>query len=229
MKLLGFSKYVLSEGYHRSSEIPQVDRTKYLIIYCNIADNKNENEFLSNVFIKNGIGDLITYDNYYIYKKQRILECNFNFIEICVKIQIIKILNNKILANISLYWLKCMKELNKLFDDIEIQYQDEPKKYRKLKCYKYSFEISKLCILSLAAGLSFLNIFAILSLILIPIIDSIKHNSNVDNRLFQTKLKRDLSKELLNYELSTYKELSEDKILHLYNKITNKLSVINTF
>ena len=70
MKLLVFSKYVLSEGYHRSSEMPQVDRTKYLKICCNIVDNKNENEFLSNVFIKNGIGDLIIYDNYYIYKNK---------------------------------------------------------------------------------------------------------------------------------------------------------------
>ena len=33
-------------------------------------------------------------------------------------------------------------------------------------------------------------------MILIPVIDSIKHNSDVDNRLFQTKLKKDLLKEL---------------------------------
>ena len=67
-------------------------------------------------------------------------------------------------------------------------------------------------------------------MILVPIIDSIKHNSDVDSRLFQTKLKKDLLKELLNYKSSsTYKELTEDEILHLYNKITNKLSVINTF
>ena len=54
-------------------------------------------------------------------------------------------------------------------------------------------------------------------------------NSNVDSRLFQTKLKKDLLKELLNYKSSTYKELTEDEILNLYNKITDKLSVINTF
>ena len=66
-------------------------------------------------------------------------------------------------------------------------------------------------------------------MILVPIIDSIKNNSNVDSRLFQTKLKKDLLKELLNYESSTYTELNEEEILHLYNKITNKLSVINTF
>ena len=122
-----------------------------------------------------------------------------------------------------------MKELNKLFSDIEFQYQDESTKYRRLKICKYSFEISKVVILSLSTGLSFISIFAILSMILIPIIDSIKHNSDVDSRLFQTKLKKDLLKELLNYKSSTYKELTEDEILHLYNKITNKLSVINTF
>ena len=66
-------------------------------------------------------------------------------------------------------------------------------------------------------------------MILVPIIDSIKNISNVDSRLFQTKLKKYLLKELLNYKSSTYKELTEDEILHLYNKITNKLSVINTF
>ena len=122
-----------------------------------------------------------------------------------------------------------MKELNKLFSDIEFQYQEESTKYRRLKICKYSFEISKVVILSLSIGLTFISIFVILSTILIPIIDSIKHNSNVDSRLFQTKLKKDLLKELLNYKSSTYKELTEDEILHLYNKITNKLSVINTF
>ena len=122
-----------------------------------------------------------------------------------------------------------MEELNKLFSDIEFQYQDESNKHKKLKICKYSFEISKVVILSLSTGLAFINIFAILSMILVPIIDSIKHNSDVDSRLFQTKLKKDLLKELLNYKSSTHKELTEDEILHLYNKITNKLSVINTF
>ena len=122
-----------------------------------------------------------------------------------------------------------MKELDKLFSDIEFQYQDESNKHKKLKICKYSFEISKVVILSLSTGLAFISIFAILSMILIPIIDSIKHNSDVDSRLFQTKLKKDLLKELLNYKSSTYKELTEEEILHLYNKITNELSVINTF
>ena len=122
-----------------------------------------------------------------------------------------------------------MKELNKLFDDIEFQLNDESMKYRKLKICKYSFEISKIIILSLSTGLDYISIFAILSMILIPIIDSIKHSNNVDSRLFETKLRKNLLKELLNYKSSTYKNLTEEEILHLYNKITNKLSVINTF
>ena len=122
-----------------------------------------------------------------------------------------------------------MTELEKLFDDIQNQYNDEKIKHRKLKICKYSFEISKVVILSISTGLSFISIFAILSMILIPIIDSIKHNSNVDSRLNLTKLKKDLLKELLNYKSTTYKELNENEINHLYTKLTNKLSVINTF
>ena len=122
-----------------------------------------------------------------------------------------------------------MTELEKLFKDIQNQYNNEKIKHRKLKICKYTFEISKVAILSVATGLSFISIFAILSMILIPIIDSIKHNSNVDSRLNLTKLKKDLLKELLNYKSTTYKELDENEINHLYDKLTNKLSVINTF
>ena len=122
-----------------------------------------------------------------------------------------------------------MAELEKLFKDIQNQLDIEKIKHRRLKICKYSFEISKVAILSVATGLSFISIFAILSMILIPIIDSIKHNSNIDSRLNITKLKKDLLKELLNYRSTTYKQLNEDEINHLYDKLTNKLSVINTF
>ena len=122
-----------------------------------------------------------------------------------------------------------MTELEKLFEDIQNQSNNEKIKHRKLKICKYSFEISKVTILSVAIGLSFISIFAILSMILIPIIDSIKHNSNVDSRLNITKLKKDFLKELLNYRSTTYKELNESEINHLYDKLTNRLSVINTF
>ena len=95
-------------------------------------------------------------------------------------------------------------ELEKLFDNIQNQLKNESIKYKRLKICKYSFDISKVCIVSIATGLSFISIFAILSMILIPIIDSIKHNSNVDQRIFQTKLKKDLLKELYNYRNQTH-------------------------
>ena len=122
-----------------------------------------------------------------------------------------------------------MKILEKIFNDINIQLKEEKIKYRKLKICKYSFEISKICILSLSTGLSFINIFAIISLIFIPIIDTVKNNSDVDNISYESKLKKNLLKELLNYKTQTYTELDEEKILELYNKLVYKLSVINTF
>ena len=122
-----------------------------------------------------------------------------------------------------------MKRLEKIFEDITIQLKEEKIKYRRLKICKYSFEISKICILSLSTGLSFINAFAIISLIFIPIIDTVKNNSDVDHRLFESKLKKNLLKELLNYRTQTYAELNEEKILELYHKLMYKLSIINTF
>ena len=76
-----------------------------------------------------------------------------------------------------------MKELDDLFNDIKVQLNIEKSKYKRLKICKYSFEISKVAILSLATGLSFMNIFAILSIILIPVIDTSKNTANIDQRI----------------------------------------------
>ena len=122
-----------------------------------------------------------------------------------------------------------MLRLDKLFKHIELQLQEETDKYKKLKICKYVFELSKIGILSLSVGLSFISIFAILSAVCIPIIDVAKNNSDVDKRSYIAKLKKDLLKELMNYKSNTYKNLTEDEIKHLYDKLTNKLSIINTF
>ena len=122
-----------------------------------------------------------------------------------------------------------MLRLEKLFEEILLQLKDESIKYKKLKICKYSFEISKVAILSLATGLSFINIFAILSIILIPVIDTTKNTANVDQRIVMCKLKKDLLKKLYNYKSTTFKDLNEKEIDHLYSKLINKLSVINTF
>ena len=121
-----------------------------------------------------------------------------------------------------------MTDLEKLFNEILLQLKEESKKYKRLKICKYSFEISKVATLSLATGLPFISIFAILSIILIPLIDTTKHTANVDQRLTMCKLKKDF-KELCNYKSSTFKNLTEEEIDHQYTKLTNKLSAINTF
>ena len=83
-----------------------------------------------------------------------------------------------------------MTNLEKLFNEILLQLKEESKKYKKLKICKYSFEISKVAILSIATGLSFINIFAILSIILIPVIDTAKNTANIDHRIVMCKLKK---------------------------------------
>ena len=63
MNLFGFEKNIFQEGYYRSTLTPNLDKTKFLKIYCNLVDNKEDNEFLTNVFIKNNISDQVTYEN----------------------------------------------------------------------------------------------------------------------------------------------------------------------
>ena len=85
MDLFGFEKNIFEEGYHRSSKSPNLDKTKFLKIYCNLVNNKEDDEFLTNVFIKNNIGDQIIYENHNNYKQKKILDASFNYIEVCIK------------------------------------------------------------------------------------------------------------------------------------------------
>ena len=62
-----------------------MDKTKFLEIYCNLVDNKEDDQFLTNVFIKNDISEQVTYENYNNYKRKKILDSTFNNIEICAK------------------------------------------------------------------------------------------------------------------------------------------------
>ena len=85
ISLFGFEKNIFKEGYHRSTKTPNLDKTKFLKIYCNLVDNKEDNEFFTNVFIRNNISDQIIYENDNIYKRKRILDTSFNHIEVCIK------------------------------------------------------------------------------------------------------------------------------------------------
>ena len=85
VELFGFEKNRFEEGYHRSTLTPNLDKTKFLKIYCKLVNNKEDNECLTNVVIKNNISDQIIYENHNYYKRKKKLDSTFNYIEICIK------------------------------------------------------------------------------------------------------------------------------------------------
>ena len=103
MNLFGFSNCFIKTGYNRSDLIPNGDKVKFLKLYCNLVDNREDNEFLTNVFISGGIFEQVTYENDNIYKSKNILNSTFNYIEICIKDQNNRPVNMKDLFQISVY------------------------------------------------------------------------------------------------------------------------------
>ena len=80
--MLGFSYKILQKDLQRSDLIPQINRINYLKIFSHIIDNENNPYYLSNVFIKSNVSELTVYNENNIYKKQRIINDIFNYIEI---------------------------------------------------------------------------------------------------------------------------------------------------
>ena len=103
MDLFGFEKNIFQEGIYRSTLIANLDKTKFLKIYSNFVDNKEDNMFLSNIFIKNNIGDQIIYENHNNYKRKNILDTSFSYIEVCIKNQKNEDMTMTDLFQISLY------------------------------------------------------------------------------------------------------------------------------
>ena len=103
MNLLGFSNRFIKKGYNRSDLIPNGDKVKFLKLYCNLVDNREDNKFLTNVFINGGISEQVTYENDNIYKSKNILNSTFNYIEICIKDQNNRPVNMKDVFQISVY------------------------------------------------------------------------------------------------------------------------------
>ena len=81
-RMLGFSYEILKKDLQRSDLIPQINRINYLKIYSNIIDNKNNPYYLSNIFIKSNVSELTVYNENNVYKKQKIIDDVFNYIEI---------------------------------------------------------------------------------------------------------------------------------------------------
>ena len=81
-KMLGFSYKTLKKDLQRSDLIPQINRINYLKIYSYIVDNEHNPYYLSNVFIKSNVSELTVYNENNIYKKQKIINDIFNYIEI---------------------------------------------------------------------------------------------------------------------------------------------------
>ena len=86
-KLFGFSNGIINKSYTRSDLTPNIDRVKYLKIFSNIVDNINDGNFLSNIYINSDVSNLITFNESNIYRKQKIYENTFRFLEINIKDQ----------------------------------------------------------------------------------------------------------------------------------------------
>ena len=102
-KLFGFSNGIINKTYTRSDLTPNVDRVKYLKIFSNIVDNINDSNFLSDIYINSDVGNLITFNDSNIYRKQKIYENTFRFLEINIKDQNNRNIEMKDFLKISVY------------------------------------------------------------------------------------------------------------------------------
>ena len=86
-KLFGFSNGIINDSYTRSDLVPDIDKVKYLKIFSNIVNNTNDNQFLSNIFINSDVSNLITFNESNIFRKQKMYENTFDYLEIIIKDQ----------------------------------------------------------------------------------------------------------------------------------------------
>ena len=80
--MLGFSYKILKKDLQRSDLTPQINSINYLKIYSNVIDNKHNPYYLRNIFIKSNLSELTIYYENNIYKKQKVINDLFNYIEI---------------------------------------------------------------------------------------------------------------------------------------------------
>ena len=102
-KLFGFSDGIINKSYTRSDLTPNIDRVKYLKIFSNIVYNINDINFLSNIYINSDVSNLITFNESNIYRKQKVYENRFDFLEINIKDQNNRDIELKDFFQISVY------------------------------------------------------------------------------------------------------------------------------
>ena len=102
-KLFGFSNGIINKSYTRSDLIPKVDRVIYLKIYSNIVDNINDSNFLSDIDIDSDVSNIVTFKESNIYRKQKIYENTFRFLEIYIRDQNNRDIEMKDFFKISVY------------------------------------------------------------------------------------------------------------------------------
>ena len=102
-ELFGFSNGIINKSYTRSDLTPKIDRVIYLKIYSNIVDNINDSNFLSDIDIESGVSNIVTFKESNIYRKQKIYENTFRFLEINIKDQNNRDVEMKDFFKISVY------------------------------------------------------------------------------------------------------------------------------
>ena len=101
--LIGFSNGIINDSYTRSDLAPNIDHVKYLKIFSNIVNNTNDDQFLSNILINGDVSNSITFNESDIFKKQKIYENTFDFLEIIIKDQNNRDVELKDFFQISIY------------------------------------------------------------------------------------------------------------------------------
>ena len=81
-RMLGFSYKILKKDLQRSDLTPIINSVNYLKIYSNIINDKHNPYYLSNIFIESNLSESIIYNKNNVYKKQRVINDVFNYIEI---------------------------------------------------------------------------------------------------------------------------------------------------
>ena len=102
-RILGFNYPLLKNTMQRSNKTPKVNKLNYIKIFLNIVDNKIEENYLAKIFVQSSVGNLNLYSQNSIYKRKKILNTQFEFIEVTFLNENNEIIELKDFFSISLF------------------------------------------------------------------------------------------------------------------------------